>query len=59
MPHKVIIPQKAFETEIVEIIWTLKDGSLFYQRIKIPPKSVREARNAVSNRREDAEETGQ
>jgi hypothetical protein len=40
---RVIRPIAVFETEMVEIKWSLKDGSIFYHRITVPPKSVREA----------------
>ena len=38
---------RAHESEIVEIAWTLKDGSVFHQRVTLPPKTVRESRNAA------------
>lgn len=34
----------AFETDTVEIRWTLADGTFYYERFTIPPKDVREAR---------------
>ncbi len=37
-------PIRALAGEVVEIIWTCDDGSTFYQRVTIPPKSHREAR---------------
>lgn len=34
---------RAHEGEIVEIRWTCADGTMFYQRLTIPPKATRDA----------------
>lgn len=42
---------RAYEGETVEIAWTCQDGSVFHQRVTIPPKATRDTvageRNAV------------
>ncbi len=47
----IIRPVYAFETETVLIKWTLKDGTVFEQKVTVPPKATREAR-------EQSESTG-
>lgn len=37
---------RAFEGETVEIAWTCRDDSKFYQRLTIPPTATREAMTA-------------
>ena len=37
---------RAHEGEIVEIAWTCKDGSVFHQRVTVPPSTTREALTA-------------
>lgn len=41
---------RAYEGETVEIAWRTKDGSTFYQRLTIPPKATRAAREPQANR---------
>jgi len=59
MTHKKIVQFKVHEDETVEIKWLLKDNTVFYQRIGIPPKATREARHdeQISVRREDESKT--
>jgi hypothetical protein len=46
----IIRPIPAFETETVEIRWTLRDGGAFVQRVTIPPPIVRVAADAQARR---------
>lgn len=61
MPNKVIRRLNVFESEIAELAWKLEDGSVFYQRMTIPPKLVREAQvwaeEKVRERKAKANET--
>lgn len=41
--HNIVRQIQALESEIVEIKWTCKDGTIFYQRINIPPKVTRDS----------------
>jgi hypothetical protein len=43
----IIRPVHAYETEVVQIQWTLADGSRFEQRVTIPPAHTREARRST------------
>jgi len=43
MPANLIRQTRAHHSETVEIRWTLQGGATYYQRVRVPPRTVREA----------------
>lgn len=39
----IVVPVHANEHSLVEVRWHCRDGSIYYQRVSIPPKATREA----------------
>lgn len=57
MTMKRIVVKRAYQEETVEIIWTLEDGTTYYERHICPPEETRKARLAKRLAKQDDKNT--